>query len=94
PRTIRIADSIRRRCYWQVANLIRPQSFPQTSADIILVRNVLIYFPVSAQAKVMRDIIGRLRPGGLLLTGPNESSIARAAGLTTLRPTIHRKDTR
>jgi chemotaxis protein methyltransferase CheR len=43
--------------------------------DLVLCRNVLIYFDVETKKKILREIRGILRPGGLLLLGSAETTI-------------------
>ncbi|MEM1163172.1 MAG: CheR family methyltransferase [Pseudomonadota bacterium] len=92
PDSIRVVPEIRGRAKWQLANLTRPETYAFCSADLVLLRNVLIYFSNETQQQVMGNVVARMRPGGILLTGPNESTLARATGLSTIRPTIYRKD--
>ena len=89
---VRIVPELRRRCAWRTANLLRSHSFNQIDADIVFIRNVLIYFDRETQAEVLSNVLARLRPGGVLLTGHAETSEARRLGLETLRPSIYRKD--
>ena len=44
--------------------------------DLILCRNVLIYFDAKTVAAVAVRLAASLRPGGLLLTGPSDPSLA------------------
>jgi chemotaxis protein methyltransferase CheR len=46
--------------------------------DVVLCRNVLIYFDPSVAAEVLVRLVPVLRPGGLLLLGPVELPIAAA----------------
>lgn len=77
PRTqgkFQVADSIKKLVAFEVVNLLGP-SYPHTMhmPDIILYRNVSIYFP----RQVQRDIFGRLAEqlaeGGCLLVGASET---------------------
>ncbi|RLE28185.1 MAG: hypothetical protein DRJ65_00505 [Acidobacteria bacterium] len=55
-------------------NLVRePLEVPGQPFDIILLRNVLIYFRKESQARVVRNIEQLLAPDGFLLIGPSES---------------------
>jgi chemotaxis protein methyltransferase CheR len=44
--------------------------------DLVLCRNVLIYFDAATAAAVLRRLAGALRPGGLLVLGPVELPLA------------------
>ena len=41
--------------------------------DVIFLRNVLIYFENDAKAHIVRGVLGRLKPDGVLYTGHAES---------------------
>jgi chemotaxis protein methyltransferase CheR len=44
-----------------------------TNFDIILLRNILIYFSVEDKIKVLKDIKSRLAPGGIIALGATET---------------------
>jgi len=55
-------------------NLVRePLNVPGQPFDVILLRNVLIYFRRESQARVVHNIERLLTPDGYLLVGPSES---------------------
>ncbi|MFO0582866.1 MAG: protein-glutamate O-methyltransferase CheR [Anaeromyxobacter sp.] len=64
-------------------NLVRDPA-PATGLDLVVCRNVLIYFTAEAALEVARKLAGALRPGGLLVLGPVESSVANALELERL----------
>ncbi len=68
-----IADSIRSRVRFELFNLARPWP-PMQDYDVILLRNVLIYFDVETKRDVLERVRGRLRPGGFLLLGTAETT--------------------
>ncbi|HVC25810.1 MAG TPA: protein-glutamate O-methyltransferase CheR [Acidimicrobiales bacterium] len=68
-----IADSIRARVRFELFNLARPWP-PMQDYDVILLRNVLIYFDVETKRNVLERVRGRLRPGGFLLLGTAETT--------------------
>ncbi len=61
--------------------------------DLVLCRNVLIYFAPAVAAEVLARLLGAVRPGGFLALGPVELSLAaslavepvEAFGATLLR---------
>jgi chemotaxis protein methyltransferase CheR len=69
----RIAPEIRKLASWQVANLTKLGKDGPAQADIVFLRNVLIYFDKTTQDRVVSDLCARLRPGGFLLTGHSEA---------------------
>jgi chemotaxis protein methyltransferase CheR len=88
----RIVPHLRAAATWQQANLTEPRDLDGLEADVIFLRNVLIYFDAPTRARVVEALVRRLRPGGFLLTGHTEAGAARVPGLATMRPSIHRKE--
>ena len=67
-----IDDTLRRAVDFRTINLVQP--WPQLPAmDVILLRNVLIYFSPVARKDVIQRAIAALRPGGYLMLGSTES---------------------
>lgn len=54
---------------------------PYPDADLILCRNVLIYFAKKEQERILRRFAGSLSPGGLLVLGKAETLIGEARRL-------------
>ena len=48
---------------------------PIPPVDILLLRNVLIYFDVETRRKVLRQVRRLLRPGGYLILGSAETTL-------------------
>ncbi len=63
---------IRDRVGFWAENLARANLNPRTGLDLIVCRNVLIYFERSLIAAVLERFMRSLRPGGFLLTGHGE----------------------
>jgi len=70
----RVRGPLRDRVQFAVLNLLSP-GYPPGLADqdIILYRNVSIYFPRQVQEDVFRRLAGLLKPGGYLLVGATET---------------------
>jgi chemotaxis protein methyltransferase CheR len=68
-----IGRELREKVTFQEANLMQdlPEDLPMF--DIIFLRNVLIYFDDPAKAQIVRRVLGKLKPGGVLYTGHAES---------------------
>src|SRR5690606_11193046 len=66
----RVPDEIRGNVRFRAADLTRNPLI--SSLDLILCRNVLIYFTPAAQERVMRLLLAALAPGGLLMLGKAE----------------------
>lgn len=87
---MQVGPALRAQVAFRVANLMAPPEELGTF-DVILLRNVLMYFDPAAQAALVRAVLGRLAPGGVLCTGHAES-IAHLdlPPLQRLAPAVHR----
>jgi chemotaxis protein methyltransferase CheR len=84
----RIDDSIKRMVNFfsfNLADVDRATVLPKM--DVVLCRNVIIYFDLAVKKRVVEMFWNRLRPGGYLLLGHSESlmSISTAFSLRHLR---------
>lgn len=69
----RVNDTIRRLVQFRQLNLV--QSWPPIPPmDIVLMRNVLIYFDTAARKSVLARVARILRPGGYLMLGASETT--------------------
>ena len=67
-------------------------AYPKAEYDLILCRNVVIYFNDDAKERIYRGFYQSLRPGGVLFVGGTERlSDHRAIGFELLRPFFYRK---
>jgi chemotaxis protein methyltransferase CheR len=64
-------ESVKRDLVFALHNLVTDSSFNEF--DLILCRNVLIYFNRKMQQQVMQLLFRSLRPGGILVLGDKES---------------------
>lgn len=81
-----IDGRFRRHVSFRVHNLGGPDpALDDRSFDLILCRNVLIYFDEAAAALALRRLAERLAPGGWLFTSPTDPSIPEDAGLVVWR---------
>jgi chemotaxis protein methyltransferase CheR len=62
-------------------NLVGGAAPPAGPFDVVLCRNVLIYFDAATAAEVVHRLAGALAPGGRLVLGPFEIPLGEAAGL-------------
>jgi chemotaxis protein methyltransferase CheR len=58
---------------------------PMPPVDILMLRNVLIYFDVETRREVLRRVRRLLRPGGYLLLGSAETTLNLDQGFVRLR---------
>jgi chemotaxis protein methyltransferase CheR len=62
--------------------------------DLVLLRNVLIYFDVDGQKAVLANVRRAMRPEGVLIVGESESLSRVAAGFAFEQPLIYRNEER
>lgn len=72
PEGWKVVDELRALAQFQKLNLLRPFSFP-APFDLVLCRNVAIYFTEPDRAALFRNIGRCLAPGGSLIIGSTES---------------------
>ncbi|MCC7367204.1 MAG: protein-glutamate O-methyltransferase CheR [Chloroflexi bacterium] len=66
---------------------------PAQGYDLILCRNVVIYFTDEAKATLYDHLVGALRPGGVLFVGGTEMvAAAHQLGLSSIGPSFYRKE--
>lgn len=71
---LRVRDEIRRMVAFRAMNLVGPwPNMPEL--DVVLLRNVLIYFNVETKRNILQKIHRHLRPDGCLLLGAAESTL-------------------
>ena len=59
--------------------------------ELILLRNILIYFDVETKSKIIKQMASRLEPGGYLFIGHAETIKEFSHGLISISPSIYRK---
>lgn len=88
----RIVPELRTRISFAQANLMALDDGPTIAADLVFLRNVLIYFERADQDRIVSGVVRRLRPGGYLLTGHAEALPAPPPGMIAIESSIYRKD--
>jgi chemotaxis protein methyltransferase CheR len=79
------APEIRAQCSFQQRNLCDPA--PRTEPfDVVLLRNVLIYFPAETRRKILLDVHRSIAPDGALLLGMSEQPRMDSHWQTVLTP--------
>ncbi len=70
----KISDEVRRHVDFMYLNLVDEAKLALVGKmDVILCRNVIIYFDLATKKRVMKSFHAKLRPGGCLLLGRSES---------------------
>lgn len=80
-----IAPDLRRLCRFQQRNLCDAAPYPERF-DIILLRNVMLYFPPETRHTVLRRMHRSLAPDGALLLGMSEQPSMGSHWQTVLTP--------
>lgn len=75
------ADELRRLLDVRRANLAEPWSMGGLPGfDVVLVRNVLIYFDAATKRRILADVRTRMRADGVLMLGSSEISVGADQG--------------
>lgn len=89
PDGLHVADELRPWCHFGHLNLLEPAKATVVGrVDVILCRNVLIYFDDASRRQVIDMFYDRLVPGGFLLLGHSESLL----NVTTAFELVHLRD--
>ena len=67
-----VKPKVREIVTFESMNLARP--WPSVRADVVFLRNVLIYFDVATKSKILGEVRKVLRPGGYMFMGAAEST--------------------
>ncbi|MFZ2853029.1 MAG: protein-glutamate O-methyltransferase CheR [Rhodocyclaceae bacterium] len=87
-----IAPELRKRTSFHQINLTQPVDADIGEFEVIFLRNVMIYFDPQTKAKVVNNLLPRLKRGGHFIIGHSETLSGLAIGpLESVRPTIYRK---
>ena len=89
--TFLIVPELRQRTRFYQINLMHPVDAGIGDFDVVFLRNVMIYFDPPTKAKVVHNLLPRLKRGGYLIIGHSETLTGIVDGLTPVRPTIYRK---
>ncbi len=82
---------LRRHLRFEIGDLLHDR-FPAAGYDLVLCRNVVIYFTEDVRDALHRRLAGALRPGGYLVVGATERvSVGSEVGLQAAYPFTYRK---
>lgn len=85
-----VKADIRAMTRWKRHNLMNPL-VGEEPFDVVLLKNVLIYFDNDSKEKVLRNVVSSIRPGGFLVVGPTDSVSKHLSLMTRERPWLFRK---
>jgi chemotaxis protein methyltransferase CheR len=86
-----IAPELRAKTRFYQINLMNPIDTEIGEFEVIFLRNVMIYFDQPTKAKVVQNLLPRLKSGGYLVIGHSETLNGITDGLAAVLPTIYRK---
>ena len=89
--TFLIGPRLRERVRFTQVNLTQPVDPALGDFEVIFLRNVMIYFDQPTKAKVIANLLPRLKSGGHLFIGHSETLSGIDTPLRMLRPTIYQK---
>jgi chemotaxis protein methyltransferase CheR len=89
--TFLMAPELRKKTSFQQINLMHPVDAGIGDFEVIFLRNVMIYFDPETKARVVHNLLPRLRPGGYLIIGHSETLNGITDRVAPIRPTIYRK---
>lgn len=88
--TFRIGPELRRHVRFQRENLVVSDLSNLGKFDLILCRNVLMYFKPETRLQVVRKLLRQLGTGGHFFVGHSESLHGQPLGIETVAPTMYR----
>ncbi|OWY06425.1 MULTISPECIES: CheR family methyltransferase [unclassified Thioclava] len=91
-RQARIVPELRARVRFAPMNLMEIPYPIETGLDVVMLRNVLIYFDPPTQHRVLAALARHLRRGGYLIVGHSESMIVQVPSLVQMAPGVFRNE--
>lgn len=88
---LRIAPELRRKVTAGVVNLISDDLSSRGMYHLIFCRNVLMYFTREDAERVIRRLVDRLHPEGMLFLGMSESLSVAGMPLERVSPSVYRR---
>ncbi|MEC8416400.1 MAG: CheR family methyltransferase [Pseudomonadota bacterium] len=88
---VKVVDELRNMVQFKKLNLTDAKWDINGPLDVIFCRNVMIYFDKPTQLKVLKKMVGMLKPAGLYMAGHSENfnmytNLVRPVGKTIYRP--------
>lgn len=89
--TFLVVPELRKKTSFYQINLMNPIGGNIGEFEVIFLRNVMIYFDQETKAKVVSNLLPRLKSGGYLIVGHSETLNGITDQLSAVRPSIYRK---
>jgi chemotaxis protein methyltransferase CheR len=86
-----IDRAVRERVQFSRANLNEPLS-DYGQFDVIMLRNVMIYFDARTKERVVKHLVPALKPGGYFIIGHCDTLAGVGHSLTTVSASVYRKE--
>jgi chemotaxis protein methyltransferase CheR len=86
-----IAPELRKKTRFYQINLMQPVEADIGEFDVVFLRNVMIYFDPPTKAKVVHNLLPRLKSGGHLIIGHSETLNGITDRVDAVLPTVYRK---
>jgi chemotaxis protein methyltransferase CheR len=89
PNRWNLNEELKSRATFRTHNLLHP--IREGPFDCIFLKNVLIYFDAESKARVVRQMLGALAPGGYLVLGPTEGVYGMLDPLERVESWLYRR---
>ncbi|MFK7873845.1 MAG: protein-glutamate O-methyltransferase CheR, partial [Oligoflexales bacterium] len=87
-----LSKNIRERCHFDVMNALKIQTNDIGLFDIVFCRNMLIYFTTDQVQSIVRNLVNKLKVGGILCVGHSEDVSYYTKQLERLTGSTYRKN--
>lgn len=94
PPGYRVRESLRAPLVFARLNLAAPPYPMRGPFDVILCRNVMIYFDRRVRERLLGELYRLVRPGGYVLVGHAESLTGISSAFDSVRPSVYRRGRR
>ena len=88
---MRVSQQLRSHVLFNRLNFMDPAYQTPYTFDIVMLRNVIIYFDKPTQNEVIRKVVDKMNKGGYLFLGHSETILNNNFPLENIVPTIFRK---
>ena len=88
---VRVRPELRAKVEFARINFMDRSWSIEGSFDVVLCRNVIIYFERKTQEDIIRRLLQKIRPKGFLILGHSESVAGMDLPMRSVAPTVYRK---
>lgn len=86
-----VGDTLRARVSYARLNLATPPFPMRGPLDVVMCRNVMIYFDLEVRRRLVQAVVPLLAPGGLFLLGHSETLNGIESGLRAVGPAVYQR---